>query len=107
MHRWAVYFMLVEFDQVHPRRSTPLLSLVISQWKVQGSSSGMISLVRDLLLVALAAVYIFYAFGLGSTGLPSQLQKFEWVLRDYLILHQATSAMLLPYALFSVVFSKR
>ena len=62
---------------------------------------------RDLVLVALAAVYIYYAFGLGSTTLPSQFEPYSWMLRDYLVLHQATSALLLPYALFLAIFSKR
>ena len=77
------------------------------QWKVQHPASALLALTRDLLLVAVAAVYIFYAFNLGSGVLPPQLQQYAWVLRDYQQQHQAASALMLLYALFVAILSKR
>ena len=64
-------------------------------------------LARDLLLVAAAAVYFYYAFDFGSKALPASLQSYAWLVDDYKVVHQATSALLLPYSLFVTVFSRR
>lgn len=77
------------------------------QWKAQHPAAALVALTRDLLLVAVAAVYSFYAFNLGTGALPPQLQRYVWALRDYQQQHQAAAALLLLYALFVAILSKR
>lgn len=57
--------------------------------------------------MVLAAIYSYYAFGLGSGALPSALQPYQWVLSDYQQLHQGVAALVLLLSLGTVVLSKR
>ncbi|GAX82208.1 hypothetical protein CEUSTIGMA_g9636.t1 [Chlamydomonas eustigma] len=62
---------------------------------------------KDILTVAVAAIYCYYSFGLGSGQLPDSLMTYSWLLKDYQQLHQALAALLLLFAVSSTILSSR